>query len=356
MPSNIISWQDFNYQTLIKSLGKVLQLQVQPLDFSRHFDEVTEFTAEHSLECFLNKWTRTIVSFSLSAAQKQHAQFDETHIRMIQGCDATVPGIDDSTAVRYGTQKSRLLPDWAGIMGNISEGVRPNNMLPGDTKLSYKWESKHIIPGAIHKSDETPKWLWPIMQVLTYCRNSHSRYGYIITDKELVVIRVKELVDMSESFNSESGIDAYDIEFASIKYKSMDTGRSNDQLTFNMALWWLHLLAAKDNSIQQVYGALDQEFSPNRRKRRDTLFQSEIEDDRESFRESERGSTTPPYRRDNSVQASQGQSSFGPFSETESTPEQDFSSKMQRTPKRARGQSKTSDSKSKGKQKRRKTK
>jgi hypothetical protein len=328
-PTRIDRWDDFNYQSLINTckgrFQSVLQLQVQPLDFSQHFEDVTEFTAEHSLECFFSKWTRTIVSFALSAAQNQFHLFEKPFIRMIQGCDALILENNDDTALTKNIKEKRLLPDWAGVYGYITEkGERRTNILPGDTKVSYKWKSREIETGVIYKNDTIPEWLWPIMQVFTYCIRGNSRYGYIITDEEVVVMRVRGPANTQESFDSGSAVeeDLGAVEYACIDYKSTQARESQGHLTVNMALWWLHLLAAKDRTIQPAYRPLDEEYRASQSHKRDSLFRSETEDE-DSVVETE-----PPDVPLYSFQASQGAgSSFGPFSETESTLEQSRSTR-----------------------------
>jgi hypothetical protein len=337
MPTSINVWEDFNYESLKKTckgrFADLLQLQVQPLDFSRHFEDSTEFTAEHSLECFFHKWTRTIVSFALSAAQSQCKLFEKPYIRMIQGCDAANEGIHDTKKSLKSLQEKRLLPDWAGVYSiAFKDGERPANILPGDTKLSHKWKSRDIEPGIVHKNDDVPQWLWPIMQVFTYCIKANSRYGYIITDKEIVVLRVRQAASTQESFDSGSLFEDYGaVEYACIDYDNTQSIHSGGRLTLNMALWWLHLLAAKDRSIQQTYQPLEKEYLPVGYGRRDSLFRSEIELDRVSVDGTERSSSTPPDLPENSFQVSQGPgSSFEHFSETETSIEDRDSTRVRR--------------------------
>jgi len=351
VPSKIARWKDFNYQTLKKSFETILHLEVQPLDFSQHFEDITEFTAEYSLEGFFNKWTRTIVSFSLKSAQNGSKLFEkQSFVRMVQGCDAKTKGLDDGLTVIQKQKNKKSLPDWAGILSSpAEEGQRPYNIVPGDTKLSYKWKSKEIVPGIIHEAESIPRWLWPIMQVFTYCHKSGSRYGYIITDKELVVLRVRA-AEGPQSFESGKAIaDHGSVEFAVVDYKSTTLEGSEPQLTINMALWWLHLLAAKERSIQQTYGPLDQEYLPTRRRAKaNYLEESDTDVEHGSVNGTERSRTAPPIPSEISFQVSHGPgSSFGPFSETESGLEQPGPSSSQKSTKRAQTQSvKPSSSKS----------
>ena len=61
------------------------------------------------------------------------------------------------------------------------------NMLPGDTKLSAKWS-----PGMRYSPDpgERGQWSLVVSQISHYSSKLDTRYGFIITDKHLVVFRV----------------------------------------------------------------------------------------------------------------------------------------------------------------------
>ena len=86
-----------------------------------------------------------------------------------------------------------IRPDWAGVCRpRTSNAFKPENILPGDTKLSSKWKSSKIQTGSVTEAGgNRNEWLWPLMQNFTYCLYCQVRYGYIITDQELVVIRLK---------------------------------------------------------------------------------------------------------------------------------------------------------------------
>ncbi|PGH28400.1 hypothetical protein GX50_08865 [[Emmonsia] crescens] len=72
----------------------------------------------------------------------------------------------------------KLFPDWAGVKA-ARDGYR--NCCPGETKLSTKW----------HSVDERKDhYYWPTAQVLNYCgKEWKPRYGYLITQEELALLR-----------------------------------------------------------------------------------------------------------------------------------------------------------------------
>ncbi|KJF61535.1 uncharacterized protein CIMG_03634 [Coccidioides immitis RS] len=61
------------------------------------------------------------------------------------------------------------------------------NRCPGDTKLSTKWQST---------GDSTKEhYFWPFAQIINYSGKTwNTRYGYLITQRELVVLRISRAV------------------------------------------------------------------------------------------------------------------------------------------------------------------
>lgn len=155
-----------------------------------------------------------------------------------------------------------LGPDWAGM----SDAQGENNILPGDTKLSRNWESKDI-PTIVHEdgtlinlndAKEGIALVAPLKQLLHYCIQSDMRYGYFITDKELVVFRVGP----EHKRRSDDGItfemtDSAIMEWQSIPWK---THGKDNQMTVNIGLWVLHLLAANNGALDWEYKELTKEI------------------------------------------------------------------------------------------------
>jgi len=83
--------------------------------------------------------------------------------------------------------------------------------------------------------------------------------GYIITDKELVVLRIRpnenaEKMKGPRTYAPKEATESDGIpEYTSISWES------GDQLSVNLALWWLHLLEASNGSIEWGYPPLAEE-------------------------------------------------------------------------------------------------
>jgi hypothetical protein len=85
-------------------------------------------------------------------------------------------------------------PDLGGIQRSCNSSViveKSANILPGDTKLSKKWSSDSIKSGVVVEDDTQLDRLQLIKQIFAYCVKSNARYGYLITDQELVVVRIR---------------------------------------------------------------------------------------------------------------------------------------------------------------------
>ncbi|KAJ4308289.1 hypothetical protein N0V84_012187, partial [Fusarium piperis] len=84
-------------------------------------------------------------------------------------------------------------PDWGLVSNCRMVQEKFWNLLPGDTKLSAKWH-----PGMMLSQNESEiyQWTLPLSQITTYAARSACRYGFLITDQALVVLRfTKEPID-----------------------------------------------------------------------------------------------------------------------------------------------------------------
>ena len=74
------------------------------------------------------------------------------------------------------------ISDWAGI---DADSDPLTNRVPGDTKVSSKWHTDLFEKGR----SERVEFLKPLSQVNYYAKRSKTRYGYVISDKELLCFR-----------------------------------------------------------------------------------------------------------------------------------------------------------------------
>ncbi|KAK4172521.1 hypothetical protein QBC36DRAFT_362504, partial [Triangularia setosa] len=120
----------------------------------------------------------------------------------------------------------------------------------GDSKVRQKWKSEWLTledkalqittdppyhkPGTPRKDYD--KTHGSLSQIETYCRYGETRYGYIITQTELVALRIRLL----GTYNPD------DPTRAAIEYKSVPWNASDNQLTVNLAIWALRCMGMND--------------------------------------------------------------------------------------------------------------
>lgn len=258
-PGKIQKWSEFNFRTISacfnRRINDFLEQQIDDLhNFSYVPATSLKIYHERSLEALLLKTTHSTVQ---EALEKTSQELLSQTVRMVPG------GRGCPAKVLYAPE---LAPDWAGM----SDVQGSNNILPGDTKLSRNWESKDmkaivrengkLIDLAEVKEGEAL--VAPLKQLLHYCIESYMRYGYIITDKELVVFRVgpEAKSQTNEDIAYEMNKSAV-MEWQAIPWENH--GKDNE-LTVNIALWVLHILAANNGVLQWKYNKLKREGLINR--------------------------------------------------------------------------------------------
>lgn len=240
-----MKWNGMGWKDLKPIFDDTLDLPVSNmpsfedlLDYPRHLKEVSD---EHSLDALISRWNYPVVSTALAVAQG-HPDFKDTidvndypyEISIATGGQAWIP------------EEKKLTPDWGGILLSCRENNQPNNcnnarhylnILPGDTKLSTKFKSE---------------WGWkdqrfkdPVIQVFTYCRRASVPYGYIITQEELVVLRLFYGDREDPNILTEGTKGCLYVEYKSVPWAKA----ADDGLTINLTLWCLHMLAARRRPI-----------------------------------------------------------------------------------------------------------
>ena len=260
-PDAVFPWDEFNSHTLDNfsqgDLGKALNLTFDLAELP-NLNEAEDcvFSDEDSLEHILKEWNYKIVQEALRETQHHFQKPEGAPIIWARG-GRTQP-VDP--------QNTRLKPDWAGIWRpTLPEEQKGKNLLPGDSKLSKNWRSELIVDGQMDPA-RSRKWAAPIGQIFTYCLRNNTRYGYLFTDAELVAIRVRFYRDSAppvagtEDPIVEEGINVprRNTSEGVLEYKSIPWGSTSD-LTVNMTLWWLFIMATGNTGIEWTYCALKDE-------------------------------------------------------------------------------------------------
>ena len=309
-PGLIEKWEDFGYDSLQKIYGGALHRVLKSEYSCRDYSDIPqkpycEIADENCLEMLLAMWNWRVVSEGLSKAQEcLYAHQNSNVIYMAKG---------GRSRFLVAGKAGKFRPDWAGIQTNPEDNIsreetmKPPNILPGDSKLGKKWSSNKIKDGPVKGEYLSNDWLKPLKQIYTYCVKANARYGYIITEEEVVVIRVRPILEpgdsgatndsqesWQESVTSEKEQETVDTqaafpeldeghdfilsssvfrkveEYGRLEYKaipwsnaaSLDPRRSNN-LTVNLALWWLHIMASVSSNIKEQYAPLKEVAKPS---------------------------------------------------------------------------------------------
>ncbi|KAL9063341.1 MAG: hypothetical protein Q9157_008290 [Trypethelium eluteriae] len=241
-------WEEFNLENVRKlfdeRLSATLQRDFDLQDFSQIHPYFYRISDEDSFQSFVIKYNQSVV---LEALDKTAHELLRQEVVMVRG----------------GQAKVLFYPKWNPDWGGRSHSRGTTNILPGETKSSRVFNSRTLMDNIQEEGGvEEPEtdYLWPVRQLLAYCVDGHMRYGYIITNEELMVVRVgtRKPRDVNASQKELRKIIARNpfVEWQFIPWKH---DNKNDVLTVNLALWVLHLLAANNGLLDWEYASLKEE-------------------------------------------------------------------------------------------------
>ncbi|KAI1124135.1 hypothetical protein F5Y10DRAFT_250167 [Nemania abortiva] len=316
VPMRLIPWHEFNFKTMEQIFERQLMAECTrprlmhhiypPPDPNRDLIE----KSEDSTKWILKSWTIPMVNAALGAVVKSLNPVFWTAQGLVGPSETSIAPSGSSTgrtaARRQPDRQAKLrvslvgkdrkpksfIPDGGGLsFENLSalaaqkaEAGNPGTLksadrLPKEIKPGTKWTSEPLAQGKI--VDENGEWLeymkWhsssaPLRQIYTYCARARSRYGCIVTSKEVVVVRIQLEKDEQSSCDDSSSKLMDDLEeslqthglmeWKSIKWSEhMREGRIEDykEITMNMALWIMHILAGNDCEIGIGYNPLMEE-------------------------------------------------------------------------------------------------
>ncbi|KAJ3578310.1 hypothetical protein NPX13_g2256 [Xylaria arbuscula] len=163
------SWNEFNYKKLRAIFKEIVEApwknaprDIELSDFDLTYGDEDGF--EHQI---LSRETIGVVNSAL-----RHAQ-------MVCNCPAQLH-LGRRGRCHYG-EDNRLNPDWTLVDSTaFLDNGKFASIMPGDTKLSARWDPSQ---------DLNDQWRRPVRQILTYSNDIQCRYGFLITDNELVVFQ-----------------------------------------------------------------------------------------------------------------------------------------------------------------------
>ncbi|KAH6850895.1 hypothetical protein B0I37DRAFT_124083 [Chaetomium sp. MPI-CAGE-AT-0009] len=254
---SVQEWTDFNFEAIDLAYGDILHQEIK--QFEPNYQPVqklvdtnaTVIINEGSVDGLGSRWSHLVVKAPLKAAA--------THLRQSLGGAQRKPTLEYQRIqwIRPRVQKHiSLQPDWAIIENTSKICYREdkNSATPkaltyvvGDSKLSQKWKSKWLARGEADlrsvlmdprfgtdkpppvRMDVTEERTFPLDQVATYCRYAQTRYAFILTQTELVALRIRRI---------HPTIDNPTRHQAAVEYASVPWHRKT-KLTVNLAIWAL---------------------------------------------------------------------------------------------------------------------
>ncbi|KAA8641684.1 uncharacterized protein ATNIH1004_011820 [Aspergillus tanneri] len=217
--ANVGHWSTFSLSTIQQRFGATLQAALipnEPVPPSPSRAINSEAAVRSRLDAYLTN--RIIRSLRCGFTYMRSTQ---------QLSGLTVLNYDVGTMAQI---IDCYIPDIAYFDPSLSADIRPNRV-PGDIKPSYKWSLEM-------KTSDNPRTRTEFKQALSqvnfYMKQHHTRFSFILTDREFVAIR-----RLDRNGNLELS--------ASIPLTVHGT-TSEPKLTAVLGLWYLGMLAADDQS------------------------------------------------------------------------------------------------------------
>lgn len=158
---------------------------------------------------------------------------------------------------RWTTQPTSLVPTTSGPPGvtlaprkvdwacrGLNGSHRNLSIKPDWVVFDRELHKEYALDGIKVEKPVVDERLWPLEQVATYCRYGKTRYAFIVTQKELVALRVSALPMQTEVDAYENGTEWHHaaVEYASIPWDAA----AADGLTVHLAIWVLGCMGLND--------------------------------------------------------------------------------------------------------------
>ncbi|KAI1212631.1 uncharacterized protein F4807DRAFT_343538 [Annulohypoxylon truncatum] len=344
-PYDVKRWRGLTWGNLNASFGHVLrQTMREPRirDASDVASAKTVIYKEPSVTRLVQHWNEPVVQHSLDGTGKalMATEFKEY---LVKGTLHFMTNTGEGDVPRKGKRKQE--PDWCVYQ----EGQKVNdvhiNLVPGDSKPASKWKSEWIKSRDAGKRRRANLVL---QQITKYMWLRKTRYGFVISEEELVPVRLstfrkgpeaadepledyeKRQIEESQGeflenpeedeedpeYQEDQDIDLSDYQTLGIPFSdpentirtrleycvipwATDWGKKNtNKLTVNLALWWLPMLAIQDSSIKKAddYDPLKQVTRDCGRQVQDDIIDGTQGDPTANPRKRKAGSSDRPAR------------------------------------------------------------
>ncbi|KAI0908728.1 hypothetical protein F4823DRAFT_597492 [Ustulina deusta] len=317
-PKRLVPWDEFNFHTMMKMFDESLKTELmrndRRLDYpAPRISLKTEGTVsgEDTAINILTRWTKPMVATALEAvddvfhpvfwvppslanspsiatpkSQPEVAQGSEKpRFPPLRKCRART--LTSNSASRSRSRPAR--PDGAGIHlpdlqnnsmlgSNQQDRIKSSTRLACEIKPGSMWTSEALLSGELvdedgywQKNKAKSREAWPLVQVYNYCVKLDTRYGFLITSREILAIRVgppleTRLLDSSKSSINKTEQELNDLlcykgvmEYVVVPWGNCRTKGRYENLTINLTLWVLCILAGQDYRPDWNYKTLLEE-------------------------------------------------------------------------------------------------
>ncbi|EED22547.1 conserved hypothetical protein [Talaromyces stipitatus ATCC 10500] len=213
--NNVGRWNGFNLGNILNQYGPLLtgaMIQREPMPTSPPQPITSETSLRQRFTLYLDSRIRRGLRVGFQHLGMQNSLGNRTIVSFGEG--------------NLAQTVENFIPDTAYFATDLPESTRPNRA-PGDLKPSYKWSSD-LRNGPTQRDRKEFK--QALSQVNWYMKQHRARYGFILTDRELVAIRRLDNYGNLELSDSIPWIARGSV--------------SQPQLTVLLALWYLGMLSS----------------------------------------------------------------------------------------------------------------
>jgi hypothetical protein len=311
-PTQLQPWHEFNFDTIESIYKGALWRAAYEQNFSGPAyptlsDQDCLITSEYTTACLITKWNGRIVQHALGHSGNQFNSCKWNAPRN--------PGDKRTSIFKYFCREEPSISTPQADSEITTSGVKtrhnadttltcPTNgascpcssieRLPKEYVLGSMWNSRDAIShgvtkmGQVKSSKRLSDKMYPIRKAYTYCARFGCRYGCILSTEEAFIFRIRPLSSQPGKllsslrpccfqhflqyrlgsttdygfFNernklldglSENGV----MEYVSIPWQ---TPNDEDELNYNVALWFIHVLAANNFEVGWNYPPLVDEI------------------------------------------------------------------------------------------------
>lgn len=212
---NLSEWAEFSYETLMNGWGHILQdgtlvkgeIEEEITDTQRSISD------EDKVDDIARGWT-----------------INSTRESLKRGARILRPDSQSEIVIAKHARKFQTTDkDWARPdMAIYWRDERKFCLAVGDNKTSKSWNFAKKLG-----KRKTDTFMRPINQITTYCMLAETRYGWIMSDKELVCCRIS-YVNPPNDPNEK----IWKVEYKIVPWGAAGSGA----LTVNLAIWWLGMM------------------------------------------------------------------------------------------------------------------